>query len=158
MSDQAMRMFLSEENIKRHKEFVNSLRLKRSILEKSDSKAMRIDGRLKREAEYLDWQIKSHELFLGSFSSAVKRSAKGESIRYKLYLECMDHENGFLYIYFDRGLRTKSVADNWSIPNKEKCLCLDLYEHCYFLDYGFKKDKFLKNMLPYLDIERLLDN
>ena len=151
MNYKAMNTFLSEENIRRHEEYLNNLRLKLSILEKSDPSAMRIGSQMKREESELIKEIKSHELFFDSFTQ--EQGAGHDRERYEIYCRCIERECGFLYIYYDRGIKT-----SFDMPRVEKCLCIDLFEHCYFLDYGFKKDKFLKNCISHLDLARLLDN
>jgi hypothetical protein len=69
MNNGAMNMFLSEENVSRHEEYLNNLRLRLSILEKSDPSVMRIGSQIKREESELIKKIKSHELFFDSFSA-----------------------------------------------------------------------------------------
>ena len=151
MDFKALNTFLSEENIRRHEEYLNNLRLKLSILEKSDPSAMRIGSQMKREESELIKEIKSHELFFDSFTQEQRAGHDRE--RYEIYCRSLEREYGFLYIYYDRGIKT-----GFDMPRVEKCLCIDLFEHCYFLDYGFKKDKFLKNCISHLDLARLLDN
>jgi superoxide dismutase len=134
-----------------------------SILEKSDSKMMRIDGQMKSEVMNLLWHIKSHELFFSSFTINRKGDQKNrqlcDRIRYDVYCEAMAHDYGYLYVFNDRGLKIKFSDNSRNCYDiKDEWLCIDLYEHCYILDYGYKKDRFLKNALAYFDIERLLDN
>ena len=150
MNFKALNTFLSEENIRRHEEYLNSLRLKLSILEKSDPTVMRIGSQIRREVAELALEIKSHEKFFDSF--CLDQRTGHEQIKYEIYCQAMRREYGFLYIYYDRGIKL-----SFDMPRAEKCLCIDLYEHCYFLDYGFKKDKFLKNCISHLDLARLLD-
>lgn len=151
MNYKALNMFLSEENIRRHEEYLNTLRLRLSILEKSDPSVIRAGSQMKREESNLIKEIKSHEFFFDSFTQEQRAGHDRE--RYEIYCRSMEHEYGFLYIYYDRGIKT-----GFDMPRVEKCLCIDLFEHCYFLDYGFKKDKFLKNCISHLDLARLLDN
>ena len=151
MNFKALNSFLSEENIRRHEEYLNNLRLKLSILEKSDPSAMRIGSQMKREESELIKEIKSHELFFDSFTQEQRAGHDRE--RYEIYCKSLERDCGFLYIYYDRGIKT-----GFDMPWADKYLCIDLWEHCYFLDYGFKKDKFLKNCISHLDLARLLDN
>ena len=151
MNYKALNTFLSEENIRRHQEYLNTLRLRLSILEKSDPSVIRVCSQMKREESNLIKEIKSHELFFDSFTQEQRAGHDRE--RYEIYCRAMEREWGFLYIYHDRGIKT-----GFDMPRGEKCLCIDLFEHCYFLDYGFKKDKFLKNCISHLDLARLLDN
>ena len=151
MNFKALNSFLSEENIRRHEEYLNNLKLKLSIIKKSDPSVMRIGSQIKREENDIVKEIRAHELFFDSFCQEQRAGHDRE--RYEIYCRSLEREYGFIYIYNDRGIKTR-----FDLPSVEKCLCIDLYEHCYFLDYGFKKDKFLKNCIGYLDLSRLLDN
>lgn len=175
MNFKVMNMFLSEENIKRHLEHLRTLRLKYSVLEKSlpelKGKDMTVVARsginkkIKEEALELLWLINSHELFFNSFndnptwSEAMrKHNSSRERFVYDLLMEARDKDCGFLYIYPDRQKRLLTVyTDRFdgAFVKYEPKLCLDLYEHTYFSDYGFKKEKFLRNALMYLDTGRL---
>ena len=164
MNFEALRMFLSEENIRRHEEYLKTLKLKLSILEKSDERIkgrgidclrrMALDRYLKAEAISLIKKIRSHECFFDSFETNTGRAAGAEKLLYDVYAFANNEETGFIYIYKDsRGVKlTKEFVD------KPEMLCLDLYEHCYFLDYGFQREKFLRNAIGYLDVARVLDN
>ena len=54
-----------------------------------------------------------------------------------------------------------STWDDGAFLRYEPVLAVDMYEHAYFNDYGFEKEKYLRTSLEYLDLERLasaLDN
>lgn len=167
MNFQALNMFLSEENIKRHIEHFKTLKHKLSILEKSDDriisatidniKKMRIDRELRREIVELKVMVHSHECFFNSFALRQRISPgdrlRAEKILHEIYLRGKEMNGGFIYLFNDKGIIR--ISDDYRDVNP--MLCIDLYEHCYFLDYGFIKERFLKNALPYLDLGRLLD-
>ena len=174
MNLKAMNMFLSEDNIKRHLEHLRTYRLKLSILEKSlpelKGKTMTeiirssFSREIKDEALRLIWYIKAHECFFDSFSESPKRSealikhySSREKLVYELYIEAMEREHGFLFVYMDRGVPKTSfmTSGDRAFLRFSPILALDLYEHTYFSDYGFAKDKFLRSALMYLDTGKL---
>ena len=72
--------------------------------------------------------------------------------------EAKEREYGFLFVYLDKyGIpRCRfSTATDGAFINYEPILALDLYEHAYFNDYGFNRDRYLRSALEYLDLERL---
>lgn len=175
MNLKAMKMFLSEENVKKHLEHFRNLRLRFSVLEKSipelkgkDISAvskLSISRKIKDEALELLWQIKSHELFFNSFTinplwneEIRKHNSSRERLIYDVFSQVKDLYYGFLYVYTDRHKNIITIYSNkydGTFVKYQPSLCLDLYEHTYFNDYGFKKDKFLSNALGYFDTGRL---
>ena len=171
----AMKLFLSEDNIKRHIEHLREKRLKYSILEKSipqlegksinDIVRLNIDRNIKDEAISLLWYIKSHESFFNSFTEEHTKCDKVlahysslESFLYDVYTEALEHNNGFLYIYLDRQGKPRWIFSDkceGAFIRYEPILTLDLYEHVYYLDYGFQKKRFLHNALMYLNLSSL---
>lgn len=175
MNFKAMNMFLSEENIKNHIEHLRTLRLKYSVLEKSITELngkgigevykMGISRKIKDEAIELLWHIKSHDLFFNSFSEMVvwhddirKNNGSRESFVYNLLTLAERKKYGYIYVYLDRQKKiTVSFADSFdgAFVKYEPRLCIDIFEHTYFNDYGFKKDKFIRGALAYLDTNKL---
>ncbi len=174
MNLKAMNMFLSEENIKRHLGHLRTHRLKLSILEKSlpelkgknMSQIIRssLPRDVKDEALRLHWYIKAHECFFDSFCEAPlkceainKHYSSRERFVYDLFLEATKREYGFLFVYIDRGVPRVSFAtpEDKAFIKFEPILALDLYEHTYFADYGFEKNRFLRSALMYFDTGRL---
>lgn len=175
MNLKAMNMFLSEDNIKRHLEHLRTMRFRYSIIEKSfpalkgknakEILRMNMNKDLKDEAISLLRYIKAHECFFDSFTELPKRCdrvikhyASREKFIYDLYTECKEREYGFLYIFPDRyGIPRYSFSTDGdgAFIIYEPTLAIDMYEHTYFNDYGFSKDKFLRAALEYLDLERL---
>lgn len=175
MNINAMNMFLSEDNIKRHLEHLRTQKLRYSILEKSipelkgkkmtDIARMGLDREIKEEALHLLWYIKSHECFFNSFcevqlksENVLKYYSSREKFLYDVCLEAKNKDHGFLYIYLDKKGRpqmTFCTESGGAFIKYTPLLAIDLYEHTYFSDYGFKKDKFISNLLMYLDVGRL---
>ena len=175
MNIKAMTMFLSEDNIKKHIEHLNEQRLKLSILEKSAeglkgkslSEIIKLDLNkdIKTEAINLLWYIKTHELFFDSFSEEQKRcksverySGSAQSFGYYIYTEAMKYNIGFLFVYLNcKGRPVARYSDGFdgAFVKYEPRLVIDLYEHAYFADYGFKKDKFLSSAICRLDLSKL---
>lgn len=170
-----MNMFLSKDNIKRHLEHLRTLRLRYSIIEKSfpelkgkmikEILRMSIDKDLKDEALSLLRNIKSHECYFDSFTELPKRSdevirhySSREKFLYDLFTEGKEKEYGFLFVYIDKyGIvrYSFSTQNDGAYLRYEPILAVDMYEHAYFNDYGFAKEKYLKTALEYLDLDML---
>ena len=175
MNYKALNCFLSEDNIKEHLDHLRTLRLKYSVLVKSfqelEGRAlmellkMPINKNVKEEAVELLWQINSHELFFDSFTdnplstnSIRKQNVSKERFLYDIMTYAQDKDYGFLYVYKDKQNNIVNLfTDHYdgAFAKYQPILCIDLYEHTYFLDYRFKKDKFLRNALAYFDLGRL---
>ena len=175
MKTDVMNLFLSRENINKHLEHLRQARLKLSVLEKSYPKLSGLDLKgicslslprdIRDRVIYLHKYIKSHELFFNSFSlernkcnKIKKYYSSRERFVYEIFQLAADKTSGFIYIYIDgkRGPKIEFSADFTNpFTRYEPCLALDLYEHTYFADYGFAKDKFLRNALQYLNVELL---
>ena len=170
-----MNEFLSEENIALHREYLRNKRLKYSILEGSipalkganvrDVLRMRLKQYDRRDALVLLPEIKVHELFFSSFSSARfphsdlvcdgwgnEAAFLNEIFRVGMTLGC-----GFVCIYFSGARITVRGFVNCLDVFKfgEPLLALDVFEHAYFMDYGFDKERYLISALPYLDITKI---
>ena len=171
-----LRTFLTEENINLHKRYLEALKLSHSINEKSmpniagmsPREVMRcsIPTAVRNEvvANLLD--IRAHELYFSSFCHRRKRVdairryySSEEAFLYDAFLLARGEKFGFLVFYTDtRGVPKFTVTEDCSsllrIPAR---LAVDLYEHSYFLDYGFEREKYLRAALEHLDIERLFE-
>ena len=177
MDYSAMRLFLSEENIKMHLEYLNKQRLVYSILQKSNSEIVGNDIKaiynqnlprgVKREALNLLCDIKSHELFFNSFANSSPMCKKikefygsAEKLIYEAFILAKSNSYGFVYAFLDK---KKSPHIEYRIDpldvfiKYEPILALDLSEHTYFKDYGFNKERFFKNALGYLNLKLLED-
>ena len=169
-----MSEFLSCDSIKLHMAYVNNLRLKLSILEKSvgvkldgfeSTRNMRLEPDVREEVTNLLWLIKSHEIFFASFTSECPKIdltntpfGSREGLLYELLRLGLSRCDGFIFLSVDRCGRIliylTEKLDKSYIANPPR-LCIDLSEHAYFLDYRFEKEKFLKNALNKLDLRRL---
>ena len=172
----ALNLFLSEENIKRHFDYLNTMSLKYSILEKSEPtligktmteiSKMRLSRDIKADALHLLWYINSHKLFFKSFAVnpekselMLKKFSSRESFIYSLFELAKGRENGFLFVYKNRGGDINVDISNQmgsAFLKWEPILALDLYEHAYFSDYLFNKERYLRAALSYLDTGKLI--
>lgn len=167
-----MSSFLSDINIKRHLDHLREEKLRYSILEKSfpilidktprEILRLNIEHRVKQEAFSLACYIKSHECFFNSFNNEIRGnyncSLTVEKMFYNMYCDAISREGCFLFVYVD-----KNGIPKWSFSKEgngefvlfQPILSIDLYEHTYFLDYGFDKKRFIRTAISYLDISSL---
>ena len=163
--------FLSERNVKLHNEFLRSLRLRLSIIEKSypyitgksarEISRMRFDSR--DEAVDLICNIGCHEIFFSSFSDArvpsenARRGFGSESgFLYELYESAKESREEFMFVYLDSGRICYHTGSRLCYLNKKRAvLAIDLCEHSYFLDYGFDKRAYVENALSYFDFSTI---
>ena len=167
----AMEGFLSKENIKMHTCYLNELKLKCSILEKScpdligkdlsEIKSLRISRDLKESALKIKFQIMAHEIYFSSFAENVGRCdflkkyySSKESFLYELFVSAKYCETEFLFIYAEKNGRPV-IADGGKRLVERPVLALDLCEHSYFSDYAFNKDEYIKRAVNSLDLSKL---
>lgn len=170
-----MRSFLTEENILLHKEYMKTLRLRHSIMEKSipeiknksisEIEKMRISTSVKDEILPNLREFLAHELYFRSFSQgklysdAVKRYYSSvEAFLYEIYLVASSNIFGFVFVFLDE--REKIIILHSEDKKRMKLppkLAIDISEHAYFLDYHFEKDKYIRSAISNLDLS-LLDN
>lgn len=141
--------FLSEENLSLHREHLSALRLKKRMAENA------------LVAQRIERQILSHELFFSSFRKERVRCERiregyGSENRFcfslKEYAE--GFHSGFLYIFPLR--RFPYVGFGTEEKNLDRAvLAIDLFEHAYFLDYGFDFCAYLEAALAHLDLSKL---
>ena len=163
--------FLSERNIRLHKDFLRLERLRFSIIEKSYPNIVGKDAReiskirfnSRDEALDLICNIKCHEMFFSSFSDgrvpsdAVRKAYGSEAgFLYELYECARESREEFLLVYSNGGKISYSTGSRLCFLNgKRAALALDLCEHSYFLDYGFDRDEYIKSALSFLNISKL---
>ena len=169
-------LFLSEESIARHKEYVRNLRLKYSILQKSetllkstnirDIKWQKMSSDLASEAFFLLSEITLHGLFFDSFSpityqplpscvrSVYTTSAELLNSIFRLASEGV---GGFIILYrdADKLMIARVLPPYRELLYVRPLLAIDLFEHTYFSDYGFAVSDYLIAALPHLDLSRL---
>ena len=171
-----MELFLSKDNILKHREYMDNLRCKHSVMEKSipeimgkkpcEIYRMRLKRSVKQEILPLLINYYSHMTFFDSFSKndvrhpEIKRYFSSEDdFCYRALEYAKGIEYGFLYVYKDRRGNIKFVSSEE--PNDiyavtEPVLALDVCEHVYFADYGYRREEYLKAAIARLDIAKLL--
>ena len=166
--------FLSERNIEMHKAYLNELMLKYRIFEKSYSEltGRDLDGiyklNLRREekrlAARLFAEISVHKIYFGSFaerntsSDRVKRKfGSVAQFLYEITEKCKGRSSGFLIIYENGNNIEMYCGDEYEniLRRKKVPLALDLCEHAYFYDYGFRKDEYVKNAVTHFNLSKL---
>lgn len=155
--------FLSEENINLHKEYLQNLKLKYSILEKSDAKikgvplselyTLKVPREIRSEAVSLMEKIKLHEVYFSSFCEEfyncerIKREfGSADNFAYLLLEISRKTDEDFVVAYLERGKIKISPFKNAGRLQKPY-IAIDLYEHAYFLDYKFNKEEYLRNAI-----------
>ena len=175
MSSEAMERFLSKDSLNEHRMYLHTLRLKHSIMEKSVpeikgkgiSEIIKLNLKKSLKNDILPGiiSIKSHELYFESFSDKAvscteikKYYSSSEAFLYRLFTKAREAVGGFVYICLDGGgrpyIEVRFPSDKEPL-RYSPVLCVDMYEHAFFADYRFDCDRYLKNLLPYLDISRL---
>ena len=141
--------FVSAESLEVHKEHLASLQMKKKI-STSD-----------REAFGLDVQIRSHELYFSSFRreripcARIKEGYRSEnSFCFSLMEYARNFRFGFLYIYPCKRFPFVGFGMDEKYLSRA-VLAVDLWEHAYFLDYGFDFEAYLKAALSHLDFGKL---
>lgn len=162
--------FLSRDSIIRHKEYLKELNLFYSVLEKSNQKLSglsaeeilksRIGAKLKCEAYKLKREIELHKLYFDSFDiyslSKNRSSEEGARLVKLFYLanEALKNcENAkFLCFYINRqGEMDFHIVESYSNPMREnEIAAIDLCEHAYIFDYGYKREKYLEEAFKFI--------
>ncbi len=165
-------VFISEQSCSLHEEYLKSLKLRYSVMEKSFpeikgadlKKLYRIRHKYKNEILELKSEIFCHELFFNSFGEAYQEcvAVRGEyrteaSFLYEIFEASRDKNASYIVISADRGaVKINPLCDAGQIiKTSNPLLCIDLCEHSYFLDYGFDKERYVSNMLPHLKLSVL---
>lgn len=167
---ECMNEFLSEENISLHREYYRKLKNKYSILEKSAPELkgitldriydMRLPKSLKVDAIILKREIYLHEVFFDSFSRTYSFPKKVKSsfgsfqnLAFEAYMLAKNMNDGFLLLCEDA--KGALLCDSREIYKfKRVILALDMWEHSYFLDYKFDREKYIKNALAFWNVEK----
>ena len=172
MSD-VMRLFLSENSIRGHKEYLAQLKLRYSVLVKSEPRLSdlsldkihkkNLKNDIKIEAVTLLSEIKAHEIYFSSFAEGrgkyekiKKKYLSADSLRYEIFSLAKRVHTGFLFVLQGRGEIRIDTCDKLPYFIKQKpLLALDLCEHSYFIDYGFHRDEYLRQAVGYLDLSKI---
>ena len=141
--------FISAEALRIHREHLCALRMKKAMCH------------TRKEKDSVESEIRAHELYFSSFHcehtpcQRIKEGYQSENrfcfllSEYAKSVRC-----GFIYIYpcarhpfvgFGSSDRALSRA----------VLAIDLWEHAYFLDYGFDFSSYITQALAHLDFSRL---
>lgn len=166
--------FLSERNIEMHREYLNTLKLKYSIFEKSYPALVGVNiseiCKIGIKTSERDAAIRLYsEIFLHNlyFSSFSERNLCSERIKNQygsvasfLYLvkeECKKADRGFLLVCDGgRDISFNTVTDYGRILwNKNPILALDLCEHAYFYDYGFDRERYVLEAISHFDLSKI---
>ena len=165
-------LFVDEESVRAHKEYLKNLKLKYSILEKSingisgkgfaELRGMRIKNGLREELLSAYTRIRLHEIYFSSFSERelvasnfVKEQYGSEAaLLNELFRRGRNLEFGFLSLAVCSGriLICDSIDYKEHFNKGEPCLSVDLFEHAYIFDYGFERDEYLKKALSHLNL------
>lgn len=175
MDYSAMLTFLTEDNIKRHFSYMRTLKLKYSILEKSlpeikgktplEISRMSLKKSVKSEILPNLVSIKSHETYFRSFTAnpapcrEIKKFYSSEdAFCYEAFTIAREFDYGFVYVIIDERGRLE-IKHTSTLPyvhlREEPILALDLYEHAYFLDYGFSRDEYLRSAISHFNLSKL---
>ena len=177
MEKEAMRYFLSEDNINRHIGYLKDLGLKYSILVKSEPllegkkpweiRSLKINRAVKCEAISYINEMTLHKVYFSSFSEISGKCEKirkiftsKEGLSHKIYEMTKDKHYGFIYIIINNSSMPEILFCNdfnEIIMTHEPVLALDLCEHSYFADYSFNRERYIKNALQYFNYNRLED-
>lgn len=170
-----MRTFLTDENISCHKEYMKTLRLRHSIMEKScpeikgksisEIEKMCINNKEKQEILQNFREYLAHHLYFSSFCHEQrphkflkKYYSSTEAFLYQIYLSAMSEKTGFIFVYIsDRGIPEIMHRQFQEKLKYTPRLSLDISEHAYFLDYRFDKESYIRNAISHLNLS-LLDN
>lgn len=176
MYNEEMLTFLSLDNIMLHLSFLERLKLKYSILEKScetlagknchELFKLRIPLEVKDEAVTLRSEIEAHELYFSSFSknASVCKEIRAyysseEAFLYEVLVSAMNSKADFLFVSPDhRGKPTVFTDVTYAdiCQKNTPCLAVDLCEHSYFLDYGFEREEYLRRAVGHLALSKLI--
>lgn len=168
--------FLSDESLLMHKEYLRRLKLRYSILCKSFNGLQDLDIRgilrmkmprdARDEAMGLYSEITLHKVFFSSFGSTVNprcapiETAYGSmaSFAYEACKLALSHTHGFLALYNENGkLFMKADTDcRELLMIGTPRLALDLWEHSYFLDFGFDSERYVSTALGFFDFQRTI--
>lgn len=167
-----MELFLSAASIREHKEHLRELRHKASILKKSGvdfEKAAKgercrvlLSKKERSEIEKLLHDIKMHEIYFSSFGQSFipcqkikQRFGSENNFAYLISRYAEQMNDGFLCVWSDRRGKIAFSDSRELAKDAEIFLAIDLYEHAYFKDYGFKKNAYVRAALAHFDFSRI---
>lgn len=168
--------FISEDNLLKHKEYLRHLKCVYSVLEKSypaaqeksikDIAKMKMSGQVKEEFFDRKCDILLHELYFSSFSdfrtrcpALVEQYGSEANFLYEIEKSLFDTiDVGFFVIYINRKNKIDFIygRDMKNIFIYETpILSIDLWEHSYFMDYGFDRKKYIRAAISNLNLNKI---
>ena len=175
MIPENMLYFLSEDSIKAHIEYMNTIFSRYMIYEKSIPELqgktlahinkMRLNKSDKKNIVSLIKEYRSHKTYFGSFAKndkpcvEIRKYYSSENdFCYRAVERARREAGGFLYILKDK-MGEPFIAHSSELSSAymscTPILALDLCEHAYFADYGYNKDEYIRRAVSRLDISRL---
>ena len=171
-----MLLFFMTDAVEAHRDYLRTLKLKYSILEKSidgiagkplsEIRLKRLNAKDREDVVALYTEIKLHEIYFSSFSdrkfptsSFVREKYGSESaLLNHIYKKALALPFGFVSLNVCAGeiLVNASTENSEHFKLGEPSLALDLAEHAYFRDYGFEKERYIIDALEHLDLSRLV--
>ena len=141
--------FVSERAISLHRDFLASLQAKK---------------RMEVDKNGLDVQIRSHEVYFSSFRRERGRCARicaayGSENAFTFAVKEYADTKGACFLYVFPLRRYPYVG--FSVNERDAyraALCIDLFEHAYFHDYGFDRSAYLLAAISHLDLAALDKN
>ncbi len=175
MFSPAMLHFLSKESINAHMEYMNMLKDKISVIEKSYEDLigkspeallkMNLPRGCSAEVHELCVSYLSHKMYFSSFADnnapcpGVKKFYSSEdALLYEILDMAKSSAEGFIYVFKggEKPPRIIHSEDSKGVFQKNMpTLALDICEHAYFADYGFQRDRYLRNAVARLEIAKL---
>lgn len=169
--------FIEDHNLEKHKEYLGRLKIKYSVLLKSEpllsglsvKKILRskVKEPYRSEALSLLGEIELHRLFFRSFSNkanqpcpALRRFFGSEAnFCYRIFNSAMKMQYGFCCLVFRRGNLEIMEASDPCVPfvSAEPILAIDVWEHAYFADFGFDKERYLSLAVARLDLNKITE-
>ena len=175
MVNEGMLLFLSKESISEHIEYMYKIKAEISIIEKSlpgicaksfaEIMKSKIDFECKKELKEKYTDYLSHKLYFDSFAlndrpgPEIKRYYSSEdSFCYEMLEKSKSARGGFMYVTKEkrRGIRILHSSESKDMFLRcSPLLALDLEEHSYFRDYGFKRELYLRAAISRLNLSLL---
>lgn len=164
----------SEDNLNLHLLHMKSFAGRYSILEKSIPRLAGIPineiYRLGLKKDELDDALEffscheAHKIFFDSFAHLTKKCenvkkhfGSDEKFLYEVFECARSGSYGFVFVYLDKRSKPQIefTASRDGFTRYSPILALDVFEHAYFWDYGFEKERYLRAAISRFDIEKL---
>ena len=173
MSGENIDKIISDGARRLHIDELSRMRLRYSVLEKSipalsgvgirEILKLKLPRDVKREAVEAQGMIKAHELYFSSFAGGICRCDRikehhtsENAFLYDIMREALPFGEGFCFLMMGRSgvyhFLTKMPCEAFIKPFATPVLALDLYEHAYFIDYGFEREEYLKRALSFWNL------